>query len=554
MKENSSPLHDRVHLIRIQLFFRNAAGNPFGIGVGGALLAVILRSSGVPDGALLAWLALLFLVSAVLFVFQRHVKRVGLSLSNAERFFHIRAALGAVNCGLYGLAVFFLPQQTAETAYVFAFIIASTVVTVGYMAYATVFYYGVLINVVTLLPFIALYFYRYFSTGDSFFLLMGVTAIVWQVAVAGKALQVSLAAVAAITGGERLADEMAERRLAELALKDSEEKSQQLASMLRLICDNVPDMIWAKDLDNRYVFANKALCEKLLDLVSTDEPLGKTFDFFAQRERDRHPDDPEWYSYGQFAQDIDRHTLSRDEPTIFEESGNVFGKFIFLEVHQARLIDSRGEVIGTVGCARDITERKASEAFVQHLAHHDVLTALPNRALLTDRVRQALARARRDRSELAVLFIDLDRLKPVNDSFGHDVGDLLLQEVANRLRTAMTRQSDTVSRVGGDEFVILLQRINTPQDAAAVASKVLLALGQSFAINQHTIDISASIGIAIFPQHGDEVDLLLRHADAAMYAAKNAGRNGVQVFDASMSRASGVKAAALSPENRRRER
>ena len=96
-------------------------------------------------------------------------------------------------------------------------------------------------------------------------------------------------------------------------------------------------------------------------------------------------------------------------------------------------------MIGTVGCARDITERKASEAFVQHLAHHDVLTDLPNRALLIDRLRQALAQARRDRGELAVLFIDLDRLKPVNDTFGHDVGDLLLQEVANRLRSVMTR-------------------------------------------------------------------------------------------------------------------
>lgn len=541
MKTQPIALHDRVRLIRIQLFFRNAAGNPLGIAVGGGLLALVLRTTGVPDGALLAWLGLLFLVSVVLSVLQHHVARVGLSLANADRFFRIRAVLGVVNCGLYGLVVFFLPQETAETAYVFAFVIASAVVTVSYMAYATVFYYGVLINAVTLLPFIVLYFYRYFGTGESFFLLMGVTAVAWQVAVAGKSLQVSRAAVSAIIDAERLADEMAERQSAEQALKNSEETSQRLASMLRLICDNVPDMIWAKDLEHRYVFANKALCETLLDLVSTDDPLGKTFDYFAQRERDRHPDDPEWYTYGQFAQDIDRHTLGRDEPTIFEESGNVFGKFVFLEVHQARLVNSHGEVIGTVGCARDITERKASEAFVQHLAHHDVLTDLPNRALLIDRLRQALAQARRDRGELAVLFIDLDRLKPVNDTFGHDVGDLLLQEVANRLRGAMTRLSDTVSRVGGDEFVILLQRINTAQDAAAVADKVLQALSQSFVVNcQHTIDISASIGIALFPQHGGEVDPLLRHADAAMYAAKNAGRNGYQFFDASMSRESDV--------------
>jgi diguanylate cyclase (GGDEF)-like protein len=531
-------LHDRVRLIRIQRFFHNAAGNPFGLGVGGVLLALVLHSAGVPGGALEVWLALLLLVAIIISVFQRYVLRVGLSLANAERFFRIRAGLGAVNCALYGLAVFLLPQQTAQTAYVFAFVIASAVVTVGYTAYATVFFYGLLINVVTLLPFIVLYFYRYFGSGDPFFLLMGFTALAWQVAVAGKSLLVSRAAVSAIVGSERLADEMAERRQAEQALRDSEEESQRLASMLRLICDNVPDMIWAKDLEHRYVFANKALCETLLDLVNTDEPLGKTFDHFARRERDRHPDDPEWYTYGQFSLDIDRHTLGRDEPTIFEESGNVFGKFIFLEVHQARLVDARGEVIGTVGCARDITERKASEAFVQHLAHHDVLTDLPNRALLIDRLRQALAQARRDRGELAVLFIDLDRLKPVNDTFGHDVGDLLLQEVANRLRSVTTRQSDTVSRVGGDEFVILLQRVNNTQDAATVAKKVLEALSQSFVVNfQHTIDISASIGIAVFPQHGDEVERLLRHADSAMYAAKKSGRNAYQFYDASLSSA-----------------
>lgn len=169
-----------------------------------------------------------------------------------------------------------------------------------------------------------------------------------------------------------------------------------------------------------------------------------------------------------------------------------------------------------------------------------MLTDLPNRALLIDRLRQALAQARRDRGELAVLFIDLDRLKPVNDTFGHDVGDLLLQEVANLVRLVMTRQSDTVSRVG-DEFVILLQRVNNARDAAVVAKRVLAALSQSFVVNcLHTIDISASIGIAVFPQHGDEVDLLLRHADAAMYAAKSAGRNGFQFYDASMSRASGA--------------
>ncbi len=220
--------------------------------------------------------------------------------------------------------------------------------------------------------------------------------------------------------------------------------------------------------------------------------------------------------------------------TIYEESGFLHGNYAFLEFHQARLVDIHGEVIGVVGSARDITERKASEEFVHHLAHHDVLTDLPNRILLHDRLRQAIALARRDKGKLAVLFIDLDRLKEVNDTLGHDVGDLLLKEVAQRMCEMVTRQADTVARLGGDEFVVLLQRVNMEQDAASVAEKIVHILAQPFIISRHTISISASIGIAFYPQHGEESVQLLKHADLAMYRAKNSGRNGFRVFDQSM--------------------
>ena len=528
------PLDDRVRLIRIQVFFKNSAGNALSFLVGGVLFVLILRSAGVPDASLLAWFVLLILAAGALALFQRHVNRVGLSLDNADRLYRIRTLLGGVTCALYGATVVLLSDQSAGISHTFAFIAASTVVTVSYLAYATMFAYCLTVNAVTLLPFTVFYLYRYFHSSDAFFLLIGITAILWQIVIIAKALLASRSAVGAISLNERLRDEMAERRLIAEALKVSEDQSQRLASMLRLMCDNVPDMIWAKDLENRYLFANKALCEQLLNASSTEEPVGKTFDFFVQRERERHPDDPQWLTYGQYSQDTDRHTIVRDEPTTFEESGRVGGRFVTLDVHQARFINSQGVVIGTVGCARDITERKASEALVQHLAHHDVLTDLPNRALLTDRLRQALAQARRDHGKLAVLFLDLDNLKPVNDTLGHAVGDLILKEVARRLREVVTRQSDTVSRLGGDEFVILLQRVNSEQDASVVADKILDSLGQPFCIDQLVIDISASIGIAIFPEHGEDVDLLLRNADAAMYRAKHEGRNCSRIFDASM--------------------
>jgi diguanylate cyclase (GGDEF)-like protein len=259
--------------------------------------------------------------------------------------------------------------------------------------------------------------------------------------------------------------------------------------------------------------------------------VGKTFDFFVRREQAKHPDDGEWYTFGQFSMDIDSHAISREEPTVFEESGNVCGKFVFLDIHQARFVNTAGEVIGTVGCARDITERKATEAMVHHMAHHDVLTDLPNRSLLTDRLQQALAYSRREIGKLAVLFVDLDRLKPVNDALGHDAGDELLKEAADRLRQVVPRKTDTVSRLGGDEFVVLLTRVNTDQDAATVAEKILGTLAQPFELPPHTIRISASIGIAVFPQHGGDVAQLLRHADAAMYCAKRSGRNAYRFFD-----------------------
>lgn len=533
------PPSDRVRLIRIQTFFESAAGNPLSLVAGGGLCALALASVGVPTVRLTVWFALIVVMSGLIFAFERHVKRCGLTPGNAVSFFRTRVALGLVNAAVSGGVTAMLVGVTQPTAYLLAFIVVSSVVALGYMSYATAFRYGVAVNVLTLAPLTVFCLYEHVRLGETFLLLMAAIAVLWQVVIGAKALHVSRSAVREIEAGERLRDEMAERKAIEAALRVSQEESRQLATMLRMMCDNVPDMIWAKDLDGRYIFANKALCEKLLGTSDTSTPLGKHFEEFIEAERAAHPDQSDWYTYGQFSQDVDRHTLSRAEPTTFEESGSVRGSFVFLDVHQARFVNAQGELIGTVGCARDITERKASEAFVQHLAHHDALTDLPNRALLNDRLRQALAQVRRDRTKLALLFIDLDRLKPVNDQLGHDVGDLLLMEVAARLRSVMTRRVDTVARLGGDEFVILLPRINKEADAEAVAERVLLALRQPFKADQHTIRISASIGVAYAPQHGLEAEVLLKNADTAMYCAKHEGSDDFRVFAESMQPAAG---------------
>jgi diguanylate cyclase (GGDEF)-like protein len=170
----------------------------------------------------------------------------------------------------------------------------------------------------------------------------------------------------------------------------------------------------------------------------------------------------------------------------------------------------------------------ARQAF--RLALYDVLTGLPNRKLINERLSQALAKARREKTQGALMFIDLDKFKPVNDDFGHSIGDLLLKDVARRLQDCM-RETDTAARLGGDEFIVLLPRVEGKHGAMVAATKILHALNRPFDIAGNSFQISASIGVALYPDHGSDEKSLLRHADTAMYEAKNSGRNGVHFFD-----------------------
>ncbi len=176
------------------------------------------------------------------------------------------------------------------------------------------------------------------------------------------------------------------------ARKAMERKSQQLDTMLRLICDNVPDMIWAKDLDKKYIFANKALCEKLLGASDTTEPVGRTDIFFAERERARHPEDPGWHSFGEICRDTDQMTMDSGTERQFDEYGNVMGKFLFLDVRKAPLFDDAGEMIGTVGSARDVTEQKrmARELEAGNTALRAILDSVPAEICVIDEAAQAI--------------------------------------------------------------------------------------------------------------------------------------------------------------------
>ncbi|WP_052812718.1 PAS domain S-box protein [Desulfonatronum thioautotrophicum] len=164
-----------------------------------------------------------------------------------------------------------------------------------------------------------------------------------------------------LMGSLLIARDINEQKMAEQALRESERKYRELSALLRMMCDNVPDMIWAKDLEKKYIFANKAICRDLLNAVDTEEPVGKTDLFFAKRERLSHPDNPQWHTFGELCQDSDQATMAAGIPMQFDEYGNVQGKFLFLDVHKAPFINSDGRMIGTVGSARDVTERKNVE-------------------------------------------------------------------------------------------------------------------------------------------------------------------------------------------------
>ena len=204
-----------------------------------------------------------------------------------------------------------------------------------------------------------------------------------------------------------------------------------------------------------------------------------------------------------------------------------------VEDSAAPIHDRQGNVTGAVMVLHDVSVARAESRQMAHQAQHDSLTDLPNRTLLSDRLIQAMALAQRHKKQLAVLFLDVDRFKHINDSLGHDIGDRLLQSLAERL-LACVRASDTVSRQGGDEFVILLSEITRAEDAAITAGRILLALSAPHPIDQHELHVTVSIGIAIYPEDGTEPEVLLKNADFAMYEAKESCRNTYKFFKPEM--------------------
>ncbi|MET0084196.1 MAG: EAL domain-containing protein [Sedimenticola sp.] len=226
---------------------------------------------------------------------------------------------------------------------------------------------------------------------------------------------------------------------------------------------------------------------------------------------------------------IDTHGKWQGEIWDRRKSGEVYPKWLSI----TSIKNDDGEVSHYVGIASDITELKQSEERLEHLAHYDPLTELPNRMLFQDRLTHAIAQCRRNNGQLALLFVDLDRFKSVNDSFGHEVGDQLLVAVAERLQRCV-REGDTIARLGGDEFVVIISNLADPSDAVRVAEHLVSTLREPFYIQRNECFIGSSIGIGIYPDDGDDSETLSRNADTAMYRAKMQGGDSYNLYDEKM--------------------
>ncbi len=302
-------------------------------------------------------------------------------------------------------------------------------------------------------------------------------------------------------------------------LRREMEVRRESEQQYRTLADSGQALIWAADTDKLCNYFNKAW----LDFTGRvlEQELGNGW------AEGIHPDD------SQRCLDVYMSSFDRREKFSMDYRLRRYdGEYRWIQDDGCPRYNSEGEFIGYIGYCLDITGRKQDEELIQRLAHFDVLTGLPNRVLFTDRIIHALSMAQRSQGQLAVLFLDLDHFKNVNDTLGHRIGDALLIEVAKRLKSAM-REGDTASRLGGDEFILVLPGTDV-NGAVHVAEKLLETVAQHCQIEQHELVITPSIGIAMYPDDGEDFDTLSKCADVAMYRAKRDGRNNYRFFTQEM--------------------
>ncbi|MCK9285101.1 MAG: diguanylate cyclase [Rhodocyclaceae bacterium] len=313
-------------------------------------------------------------------------------------------------------------------------------------------------------------------------------------------------------------EDITERKAAEEALFDEKERAQ-------VTLNSIGDAVLTTDLQSNVTYLNP-VAEAMTGWSRTEalgRPLAEVFKIIDSTTRLTAANP------AQRAIAEDRAVELAADSVLVRRDGMESA----IEDSAAPIHNRDGRVAGAVIVYHDVSQSRAMALKMSHLARHDFLTDLPNRVLLTERLAQAIGLANRHKKQVALLFIDLDDFKQINDSLGHAVGDLLLQEVADRL-VECVRATDTVCRQGGDEFVILLAEIERPEDAANIAKKLLAKFSVPQHVGEHTLSITPSIGISIYPDDGSDADTVMENADTAMYDAKASGRNTYKLFSKDM--------------------
>ncbi len=312
-----------------------------------------------------------------------------------------------------------------------------------------------------------------------------------------------------------------------------EHKLQKAVYQNEFVVHNSPDVIFMLDTQGCFSFINQR-AETLLG-YQHEELIGMHFSVLV------HPNDlhlaqhafPERRTGKRATIEVELNVLPKNQHNVSHFSEDSSAISVELSSMGIYASDSDKSFIGSYGVLRDIRERKRTEQMVNYQIYHDLLTDLPNRALFKDRLQHAITQAKRSQKQLAVMFLDLDRFKIINDSLGHLVGDQLLQAVSKKLRNCL-RGSDTLARVGGDEFNLLLPNINSAEDARIIAQKILSELEQPIIIDGIELFISFSIGIALYPNDGESIDTLIQHADNAMYHVKENGKKNFEFYNSDM--------------------
>jgi diguanylate cyclase (GGDEF)-like protein/PAS domain S-box-containing protein len=329
-----------------------------------------------------------------------------------------------------------------------------------------------------------------------------------------------------------VATDITDRKRMERALMESERKQRQRTSELKIILDAVPAAVWiAHDAECKLITGNRTSYDLLRLPQGSNIALAGPEDTAAASNfrvfRNGRALEPHELPV-QMAAFRGIEVRDFEEDLVFDD-----GSIKHLIGNAAPLRDASGKVYGAVAAFIDITARRTMEEQIRRMAHFDSLTSLPNRILLMDRLEQALAISQRNQSKTGVIFMDLDNFKDVNDKLGHHVGDMLLQQVSERIRASL-REVDTVSRLGGDEFVVVLPELRQIEDARIIGQKLLKAVDGEYIVSGERLLITPSLGISIYPDHADDASTLIRIADKAMYHAKQSGRNTYRFYDASM--------------------